>query len=173
MRANAWGIVVAALISTSSQAAAPDELCARLHSFETAPLRDSERRWVEFHWGFDQAAIWSWACRNSNDALSKATCGWLMHHTNQEFSMLLPHRIMACYGYRLPKFAHYDWSNIAGTIRLRGSSDRRILMDLNYRDLPNGEQAVRLSVEDADETYEPDELPPMQPMSTDHKAASH
>src|SRR5437763_9779400 len=120
MNAKAWGIAVAALISASSQAAAPDELCARLRSFEAAPLRNGERRWVEFHLGFDQAAIWSWACRNSTDALSKTTCAWLMHHTNQEFSMSLPHRIMTCHGYRLPKFAHYDWANIAGTVRLRG-----------------------------------------------------
>ena len=172
MNAKAWGVAVAALISASSQAAAPDELCARLRSFETAPLRNGERRWVEFHWGFYQAAIWSWACRNSTDALSKTTCAWLMHHTNQEFSMSLPHRIMTCHGYRLPKFAHYDWANIAGTVRLRGASDRRILMDLNYRDLPHGEQAVRVSVEDANRTYDPDELPPIQPMPINQKAAS-
>src|SRR4051812_39654290 len=110
MRAKAWGIAIAMLVSTSSQAAVPDQLCGKLRSFEAAPLRDGERRWGEFHWGYDQAAIWSWACGNSKDALSKTTCGWLMHHTNQEFSMSLPHRIMACHGYRLPKFAHYDWA---------------------------------------------------------------
>jgi hypothetical protein len=167
-----WGIAVAALISSSGQAAAPDELCARLRSFETAPLQSRERRWVEFHWGFDQASIWSWACRNSTDALSKATCGWLMHHTNQEFSMMLPQRIMACHGYRFPKFAHYDWSDIAGTIRLRGSSERRILMDLNYRDLPHGEQAVRVSVEDENGSSDPGELPPIQPMPKTQKAGA-
>jgi len=47
---------------------------------------------------------------------------------------------------------------------LRGASDRRILMDMDYRDLPAGEQAVRLSVEDAEKTYEPTELPPIQAM---------
>ena len=79
---------------------------------------------------------------------------------------------MTCHGYRLPKFAHYDWANIAGTVRLRGASDRRILMDLNYRDLPHGEHAVRVSVEDANRTYDPDELPPIQPMPINQKAAS-
>jgi hypothetical protein len=90
-----------------------------------------------------------------------------MHHTNQEFYMILPHRIMACHGYKFPKFAHYDWDNMAGTIRLRGASNRRILMDLDYRDLPAGEQAVRLSVENADKSYEPDELPPIEPLPAD------
>jgi hypothetical protein len=172
MRAKAWGIAVAAFISTSSHAAAPDALCAKLRAFEAAQLPNGERRWVEFHWGFDQAAaLWSWACRHSADQLAKTTCGWLMHHTNQEFSMSLPHRIMACHGYGLPKFAYYDWDNIAGTIRLRGASDRRILMDLNYRDLPHGEQAVRVSVEDTNKTYDPAELPPIEPMPGGQKAA--
>ena len=53
----------------------------------------------------------------------------------------------------------------------RGASDRRILMDLNYRDLPHGEQAVRVSVEDANKTYDPDELPPIEPMPAARKAA--
>jgi len=62
---------------------------------------------------------------------------------------------------------------VAGTIRLRGQNDHRTLMDLNYRDLPNGEQAMRLTVEDAHKDYEPDELPPIQPMPKDaQKAAS-
>lgn len=86
--------------------------------------------------------------------------------------MSLPHRIMTCHGYQLPKFAHYDWAKIAGTIRLRGATDRRILMDLNYRDLPNGEQAVRVSVQNANKTDDTGELPPIQPMPLDQKAAS-
>jgi hypothetical protein len=94
-----------------------------------------------------------------------------MQHTNQEFSMSLPHRLMACHGYRLPKFAQYDWANVAGTIRLRGASDRRVLMDLNYRDLPHGEQAVRVSVQDPNKTYDPEELPPIQPMPMSQIAA--
>jgi hypothetical protein len=96
-----------------------------------------------------------------------------MHHTNQEFSMELPQRIMACHGYRFPKFAFYDWKGIEGTIELRRATDRRVLMDLNYRDLPNGEQALRLSVEDSNGRYEPDELPPIEPMPSGPKAPSH
>ena len=172
MRAKTRCIAAAVLISTSSQAAAADELCTKLRTFEDAQVPNGERRWVEFHWGFDQRAIWSWACRHSTDQLAKTTCGWLMQHTNQEFSMSLPHRIMACHGYRFPKFAHYDWGKIAGTIRLRGASDRRILMDLNYRDLPQGEQAVRVSVGNANKNYEPDELPPIQPMAADRQKAA-
>lgn len=76
--------------------------------------------------------------------------------------MELPHRIMTCHGYRFPKLAYHDWDNVAGEIRLRGASDRRILMDLSYGHLPEGEQAVRLVIEDANRSYEPDELPPIQ-----------
>jgi hypothetical protein len=175
MKALALATAAFVAVSNSGQAAAPDELCARLRTFEAAQLPNGERRWVEFHWGFDQSpvSVWSWACRHSADQLAKTTCDWLMHHTNQEFTMSLPHRVMACHGYRLPKMAHYDWDRVAGTIRLRGPSDRRILMDLNYRDLPNGEQAMRLSVAEDNKTYEPDELPPIQPMPADTQKASH
>jgi hypothetical protein len=167
MGMKTWAIAVTALISSSAQAAAVDQLCPLLRTFETAQPPHSERRWFEFHWGFDKSSIWSWGCRHSEDQLAKGTCDWLMHHTNQEFSMLLPHRIMACHGYQFPKFAHYDWGKIIGTIKLRGASDRRILMDLDYGNLPAGEQAVRLSVEDEGKSYEPAELPPIQPMPAD------
>lgn len=167
MRVIAWGIAIAALVSTSVEAATPDELCAKLHTFETAQLPKGERRWVEFHWGFEKASIWSWGCRHSKDQLAKATCDWLMHHTNQEFSMQLPHRIMTCHGYSFPKFAYYDWDGIKGTIDLRSASNRRVQMDLNYRDLPNGEQAVRVSVEDPNTPYNPEELPPIESMPKD------
>lgn len=81
--------------------------------------------------------------------------------------MILPHRIMSCHDYRLPKLAYYDWENIRGTIRLRGPIDRRIVMDLNYGDFPNGEQAVRVSVEDADVNYQPSSLPELRPLAAD------
>ena len=79
--------------------------------------------------------------------------------------MLLPQRIMACHGYRFPKFAPLDWKRMEGTIQLRAPSDRRVLMDLNYGGLPNGEQAVRVSVEDSNANYDPEEIPPIEPMS--------
>jgi hypothetical protein len=167
MRLRVWGLSVAAVMSTSAQAAVSDELCMKLRTFEAAEMPTGERRWFEFHWGFEQASVWSWACRHSKDELAKATCDWLMPHTNQEFSMLLPQRIMTCYGYRFPKFASYDWKDMEGSIELRGAGDRRILMDLNYRDLPNGEQAVRVSVEDSNTRYDPSDLPPIEPMSKD------
>jgi len=119
MRVIALSLAAAALVPTSVQAAAPDELCARLRAFETTQLPKDERRWFEFHWGFDRSSFWSWGCRHSKDQLAKATCDWLMNHTNQEFSMMLPHRIMACHGYRFPKFAYYDWDKIIGSIELR------------------------------------------------------
>jgi hypothetical protein len=175
MRTKFLGVAVAAIIPTPSQAAVRDELCARLRAFEVAQLPKGERRWIEFHWHFGQdvASIWSWGCRHSKDQLAGTTCGRLMHHTNQEFSMELPQRIMTCHGYHFPKFAFYDWKGIEGTIELRGAIDRRVLMDLNYRDLPNGEQALRVSVGDSNGRYEPDELPPIEPMPNGPKRPSH
>lgn len=171
MRVIASGLAAVVLLSVPLQAATPDELCARLRTFETAPLPKGERRWVEFHWGYDQAAFLSWACRHSKDQLTKTTCDWLMAHTDQEFTMQLPLRIMKCHGYRFPKFASLDWKGIEGTIELRGASSRRVLLDLNYRDLPKGEQAVRISVEDSNVRYDPDELPPIEPMPKDKPSA--
>lgn len=79
--------------------------------------------------------------------------------------MRLPHRIMTCHGYTFPKLAYYDWDGIKGTIELRAGIGRRVLMDLNYRDLPDGEQAVRVSVEESNN--ESDELPPIEPLPRD------
>jgi hypothetical protein len=165
-----WSIAFAVIVPQSVNATMADELCPRLRAFEAAQLPGAERRWIEFHWGFDKASIWSWGCRHSPDQLAKTTCQWLMQHTNQEFSMMLPHRIMACYGYRFPKFAYYDWNGMIGTVRLRGRNDRRLLMDLDYGHLPAGEEAVRVSVEDPDKSYEPDELPRIEPMARDTPA---
>ena len=159
-------VLLTALVTGSGRADGVDQLCPQLQMFEVAKLSGHDRRWVEFHWGNDKSAIWSWACSHSKDQLAKATCDWLMHHTNQEFSMMLPHRIMACHGYTFPKFAYYDWSGVQGTIRLRGASDRRVLMELNYGHLPDGEQAVRLSVEQDGQSDEPKDLPPIQPLPT-------
>lgn len=157
-------VVLAALISSPARADVADQLCPRLRTFEVARLSGADRRWVEFHWGNDKDSIWSWGCRHSKDRLAKTTCDWLMQHTNQEFTMELPHRIMACHGYTFPKLAYYDWEGIEGTIRLRSASNHRVLMDLAYSHLPEGESAVRLAVEESDHSYEPDKLPPIQPL---------
>ena len=153
----------AAVAATPLQAATPDEICTKVRDFENAPLADGQRRWVEFHWYFDPTAIWSWGCRHSDDERARRTCSWLMDHTNQEFSMRLPQRIMGCHGYGFPKFAYYDWDGINGTIELRGPTGRRILLDLNYRGLPGSDQAIRLSVQHSSDG----DLPPIEPMPKD------
>ena len=158
-------VVLAALIPSSAQAGMVDQLCPRLRTFEAAKLSGADRRWVEFHWGNDKTSIWSWGCRHSKDQLAKATCDWLMQHTNQEFSMMLPHRIMACHGYTFPKRAYFDWDGVEGTIRLRGAANRHVLMELAYSHLPERETAVRLAVEEDGHSYEPDKLPSIQPLS--------
>jgi hypothetical protein len=140
MRANVCALFLA-FLSSASQAAAPGDLCTQFRTFEAAQLEKGQRRWIEFHWYFDPTAIWSWGCRHSKDEVATTTCGWLMHNTNQEFPMVLPHGIMRCHGYTFPKYAGDDWRKIAGTIALRGPTDRRVLMDIDYRDLPGGEQA--------------------------------
>lgn len=158
-------LVVAFLAACSTPAAAAGSLCEKLRTFERSePPHASLRSWFEFHWGIDRSAVWSWGCRHSDDKVSKDTCDWLMDHVNQEFSMALPQAMMGCYGYRFPRHADYDWSNLAGTIRLRGGADRRLVMDLEYRDLPDGEVAVRVSREVLGRRYQPEILPPIGPM---------
>lgn len=73
--------------------------------------------------------------------------------------MILPHQIMTCYGYRLPDHANLDWKRMAGTVVLRGETERQFVMELNFRDLPDGEVALRVTV--ADPSSDPDEWPPI------------
>jgi hypothetical protein len=158
-------VALAALIFSSARAARSDEICARLRPFETARLLGPGVRWVEFHWSFDKESIWSWGCLHSNDALAKATCAWLLGHTNQEFSMELPLRIMTCHGYRFPRFASNDWRKITGTIELQGARGRRVLLDFAYGILPAGEQATRLSVSNEDASADPDARPAIRSLN--------
>lgn len=76
--------------------------------------------------------------------------------------MLLPQGIMACYGYHFPSHASYDWFGMVGTITLHGRNGNRLILDLNYRDLPHGEVAMRLAVEAEDGVYVPEEMPPIE-----------
>ncbi|TZG24734.1 hypothetical protein [Sphingomonas montanisoli] len=162
-------IVVVSLLG-SQPATAATTLCDVIRSFETAvPAKidnPRERRWIEFHWGFDHSpgTIWSWGCQHSTQAIASQTCGWLKDNTNQEFAMMLPHGIMACYGYRFPAHANTDWSELKGTIALHGRNGNRLLLDLNYRDLPLGEVAMRLAVEHENGDYIPEELPAIATM---------
>ena len=78
--------------------------------------------------------------------------------------MMLPQGIMACYGYQFPLRSSYDWSGMVGTITLHGRKGNRLLLDLNYRDLPHGEVAMRLSIEAEDGDYAVDQLPPIEAM---------
>jgi hypothetical protein len=158
------------LAGAGQPAIAADTLCDVIHRFEAAAPEKSdnpqERRWIEFHWGFDHSgnAFWSWGCKHSTQSIAGRTCTWLNGHTNQEFAMMFPQSVMACYGYTFPKFALYDWSNIAGTIKLRGHKGNSLILDLNFRDLPRGEVAMRLAVESPTGNYEPEDLPPIMPM---------
>lgn len=165
--------LVSVLLAAAPGCALAHELCSTLRTFERSEMQqDGERRWVEFHWGYDPDAIWSWGCRHSDDKTAKATCDWLLSHTSREFSMQLPLAMMTCYGYRVPRFAYLDWAGIAGTITLRDDDTHRLVMDLNYRDLPKGEVAVRLSREILGRRYIPEQLPPIEPMAKTAKGGS-
>lgn len=83
---------------------------------------------------------------------------------------MLPQGIMACYGYHFPLRSSYDWSGMAGTITLHGRNGRRLFLDLNYRDFPRGEVAVRLAVESGDEDDALGQLPPIEPMPLNREA---
>jgi hypothetical protein len=164
MKTRICALLFSGLVVCSTPVVAADDLCKRLRTFELSkPEHASERRWFEYHWGFDSGAIWSWGCRHSKDESAIATCRWLLDHTSRELSMMLPHSIMACYGYRFPRSAFYDWASMTGTIKLRGRHGNRLIMDMNYRDLPNGEVAVRVALEAPDQRYEPEDLPPIEP----------
>ncbi|WP_157081346.1 hypothetical protein [Novosphingobium naphthalenivorans] len=158
------------LLVSAQPLLAATTLCDVIRNFEmAAPAKSDnphERRWVEFHWGFDHSpdTIWSWGCQHSAQQIAGQTCTWLKDNTNQEFAMILPQSIMACYGYHFPTHSFYDWAGMTGTITLRGHKGTRLLLDLNYRDLPNGEVAMRLAVETEDGVYVPDELPSIAPM---------
>lgn len=166
-------LVPLAIVLGAQPANATSSLCNVLRELETAPSGKADdphrRRWVEFHWGFDHSdgTIWSWGCRHSSHSIAAQTCKWLTGHTSREFTMKLPQQIMSCYGYRFPRHAEYDWTAIAGTITLHGHRGNRLLLDLSYRDLPQGEVAMRLAVEADDIKYDPDELPPIGPMPVD------
>ena len=72
-----------------------------------------------------------------------------------------------------PKHASLDWQSIAGTIVLHGDQGRRLILDLNERDLPGGEEAMRLTLEEDDQKYEPEELEAIKPLSqTSEKPSS-
>jgi hypothetical protein len=156
------GLIIIGLVACSTPALAAEGLCQKIRVFaQSEPEQADERSWFEFHWGIDHApnSFWSWGCRHSNDKVAKDTCDWLMHNTNQEFTMELPQAIMTCYGYRFPKYASYDWEGIAGTIKLKDGDDYRLVLDLDYRNLPSGEEAIRVS------RYAPEPLPPIKPMA--------
>jgi hypothetical protein len=173
MRAPTLCLVTAALLACSTPAVAGDELCKTIQAFERSkPQHANERTWFEYHWGFARDSFWSWGCRHSRDEVAKATCQWLLENTSREFSMMLPHSIMQCYGYRFPRFSFYDWASMAGTIRLRGSHGTTLVMDLNYRDLPNGEVGLRVSREVPGRQYEPEDLPPIEPFPSREESPS-
>lgn len=81
--------------------------------------------------------------------------------------MALPQGVMACYGYRFPRHAVYDWTRLAGTVTLRGKHDQRLILDLQYRDLPRGEVAMRLAAGAEDAHAGAADLPPIIPMLQD------
>ncbi|MBB3359867.1 MULTISPECIES: hypothetical protein [unclassified Novosphingobium] len=163
-------LVFLASVAISQPVAAATPLCEVIKKFEGSapePLDDPhQKRWIEFHWGFDRDpdTMWSWGCRHSKQMIASQTCHWLEEHTNQEFAMALPQGTMQCYGYKFPKYALTDWSRIAGAIKLRGRAKHHLLLELNYRDLPNGEVAIRLSVEALNEGTGSQEMPPIEPM---------
>jgi hypothetical protein len=163
-------ILFLALSNLSTQPArAADTLCNVIKRLETADTETGagQRRWVEFHWGFDPDSDWSWGCQHSSDKVAGQTCKWLQDHTNQEFTMVLPQGIMSCYGYSFPRHAAYDWDGMVGTIVLHGQRGRKLVLDLNYRDLPHNEVAMRLAIELDNADYEPRDLPPIAPLLTE------
>lgn len=108
MRHVVMGCALAVL--TFAANAADDEICTRLHAFETVPQQlgetTSTRDWIEMRWvgaWMDLDNGWHLECRHSSSKSATELCGWLVENTSFEFSNHLPMRILECHEFRFPR----------------------------------------------------------------------
>jgi hypothetical protein len=155
-------------VAMAAQANAADQLCQELKDFVRAQEAETAdpmpRHWVEYHWGIDPHAIWSWGCRDSKDASSKEFCGFLLDNTSREFRNQLPIRVQQCFGYRFPRQASGGWHMNEGEVRHQLKNGSWIVMELTSIGLQPGESAVRILYDTVDREIEPQELDPIKPL---------
>ena len=75
----------------------------------------------------------------------------------------VPQSIMACYGYRFAPGATLPWQGLVGNFVLKDQGGRRVTLELDCRDLPSGEDALRLVIEETGKTDQPAKLPRIKP----------
>jgi hypothetical protein len=164
--AGARSRLVLAALALSSPASAEESLCSALHDFETAPAKPAdnpgERRWLEIHWAPD-SADWARGCSHSTHDVGTITCLLVMNHIRGVDEYAVPQSIMGCYGYRFVAGATLPWKGLVGHFVLREQAGRRVSLDLDFRDLPDGEGALRLTMEEIGKSYRPATMPRIQP----------
>jgi hypothetical protein len=79
---------------------------------------------------------------------------------------MLPVSIMKCYGYGFPSHIAYDWG-LRGRVKLHGSDDRELILEIFPEGLPESESAIRLSLLGPENDLSPDELPPIRSTRSD------
>lgn len=163
-------ILITGSLAFSTQAQAADQICAQLKTFVKDQIAEkaepAPRHWVEFHWEIDPDpnAFWSWGCRPSEDLSSKRFCAWLMENTSREFRNMLPVRVLRCMGYRFPRQPSFEWHVSDGEFRNTQNDGSWLILEVSSK-FPNPmESAVRISYENVDRRFEPDDLPDIQPL---------
>jgi hypothetical protein len=155
---------------TTDQANAADQMCKQLEAFvksqEAETADPMPRHWVEFHWGIDPdpISIWSWGCRHSDDPNSGRFCNWLMNNTSREFKNHLPLRIQQCMGYHFPREAWTNWDVSDATIAHQRSNGSKLVVEIVSKGLQPNESAVRVFYDSVAHSFDPDELPAVQPL---------
>jgi hypothetical protein len=159
-------LILLAALALSSPASAADDLCSELRSFETAAAAPSdnpaERRWLEIHWA-PARANWSEGCRHSKHEIGTMTCLMVMNHVRASDRYAVPRSIMACYSYRFAPGATLPWKGLIGNFVLKDQGGRRVTFELDYRNLPDSEGALRLAVEETGKVYQPAKLSRIKP----------
>jgi hypothetical protein len=75
----------------------------------------------------------------------------------------VPQAIMACYGYRFAPGTALPWDGLVGNFVLREQAGRRVTLEIDFRDLPAGEHALRVTFEEIGKVYQPAKLPRIAP----------
>ena len=165
-----WVVLVAAVTSTLFGAsAADDEICNRLHQFESASVvattkGAASRDWIEFRWTGQWLSEtgWGWSCTHTNSEASKALCTWLGHNSSIEFHMNLPIRILACYGARLPRDSIQIGTWVSSIQLDPGSGDEYSLLEIAVGS-HRGDDVIRYSVFVGPAAEQKYPLPPLFP----------
>lgn len=168
-RMSRIAIVCALAVLTLSANAADDEICTRLHAFETAPRplgeTGSTRDWIEMRWvgawmDFDNG--WHLECRHSSSNSAAELCGWLIENTSFEFSNYLPIRLLECHDFKFPRpYPNADtW--IEKLALFPETGDEHMVLEIALGG-HKGDDAIRYSVFVGPAAEQKNRLPPLFP----------